>query len=198
MKNLTLIGLIILTITANLVAQKNSQMPQLSISIFNENFGLNAMPNGNPIHLGGALAIEFTRKKNGVYRATNSLELGYLKHAPIFQAAYLAWKPKYKWQFNNGIQLHTLLGLGYLHALPTQTTYQLEDGLYTAKKNTGKPGGLASIGAGFGYQIINQEGKKLTIFCRQEWMFIAPFNINNSLPFSVNSMISLGVSAQLN
>ncbi len=198
MKNLTLIGLIILAITANLLAQKKSSNPQVSISVFNENFGLNALPDGNPLHFGGAISFEFTRKKNGVYSAANSFELGYLKHAPIFQAAYLAWKPKYQWQFNNGLQLHTLLGLGYLHALPTQTTYEQEDGLYTAKKNTGKPGGLASFGAGLGYQLIKNDSQSLTIFCRQEWMLIAPFNINNLLPFSANSLISLGVSVQLN
>lgn len=198
MKKLSSICVLILAITSYVLAQKESTTSQISVSVFNENFGLNPLPSGNPVHIGGAIAVDFTRKENGVYRALNSFELGYFRHAPIFQSIYLSWKPKYEWQFNNGFQLHTLIGLGYLHTLPTQTTFEQEDGVYLPKKNSGKPGGSASFGLGLGYQITTKENKSITIFCRQEWLVIAPFNINNLLPASLNAMLSIGVTTQLN
>lgn len=195
MKNIGLHLLLLAATVFHTFAQnENKNKPAISFTIFNENFGLNPLPQGNPLHLGGTAAIEFTKKQNGVYQKTNSIELGYFKHSAVFQTAYIAWKPKYAWQFKNGLQLHSLIGLGYAHLLPTQTTFALQEGTYQAINNKGKAGGLASLGLGVGYQVAQNSQVPITIFLRQELMIIAPFNINKSLPGSANSLISIGLS----
>lgn len=198
MKNLCFMLLFLTTSTFQTFAQnETTSKTAISFTIFNENFGLNPLPQGNPLHLGGTAAIEFTKKQNGVYRKTYSLELGYFKHNSVFQTAYLAWKPKYAWQFNNGLQLHSLLGLGYAHVLPTQKTFILQEGTYQAQNNRGKSGGLASLGLGLGYQVAQDSQAPITIFLRQELMVIAPFNINKALPASANSLLSIGLTFNL-
>lgn len=192
MRNIGLLLLFIITTVSFSFAQQNNT--GFSIAVFSENFGLNALPQGSPLHLGGAIELEFTKKQNGIYRSTNNIELGYFNHSPIFQAAYLAWKPKYQWEFNNGFQLHSLIGLGYLHALPTQTTYSLEAGQYQATTNHGQPGGMAAMGLGLGYQFAKDSKAPVTLFFRQELIVIAPFNLYKDLPLGVNSMLKMGIT----
>ena len=198
MRNIGLLLLCVVTMATPAFAQTSANnKATLSFSVFNENFGLSPLPQGNPLHLGGAIAIAFTKKQNGIYRKVNNIELGYFKHETIFQAAYLAWKPQYEWQFNNGFQLHGLTGLGYLHALPTQTTFVQNDDIYEATTNLGKPGGVASLGLGLGYQFGKNNGIPVTLFARQELLLIAPFGVNESFPLGVNSLLKLGVAIQL-
>ncbi len=198
MKNIGLLLLCLVAITTHSFAQTTqANKTSLSFSIFNENFGLSPFPQGNPLHLGGTVAIAFTKKQNGIYRKVHHIELGYFKHESIFQAAYLAWKPQYEWQFHNGFQLHGITGLGYLHALPSQTTFVQNDGIYAAATNLGKPGGVASVGFGLGYQFGKNKETPVTLFARQEFLLIAPFAINESFPLGVNSLLKLGVALQL-
>lgn len=195
MRNTGLLFLFLIATVFQTFAQNETKnKTAISFTIFNENFGLNPLPQGNPLHLGGTAAIEFTKKQNGVYRKTHNLELGYFKHATVFQTAYIAWKPKYAWQFKSGLQLHTILGVGYAHVLPTKTTFTLQEGTYQAQNHSGKSGGLASLGLGIGYQIAQDNQVPVTIFLRQELMVIAPFNINKSLPGSANSLLSIGLT----
>ncbi len=198
MKNLGLLLLCFIAIATHSFAQTvQNNKAVISVSIFNENFGLSPFPQGNPLHLGGTVAIAFTKKQNGIYRKSNNVELGYFKHESVFQAIYLAWKPQYEWQFNNGFQLHTITGLGYAHIFPSQTTFVQNDGIYEAATNLGKPGGVASFGLGLGYQFGKNSGTPVTLFARQEFLIIAPFLINESFPLSANSTLKLGVTIQL-
>jgi len=198
MRNIVLLFLMLIATFYHTFAQtENKNKAAISFTIFNENFGLNPLPQGNPFHLGGTAAVEFIKKQNGIYRKTNGIELGYFKHSSVFQTAYIAWKPKYAWQFKSGLQLHGLLGLGYAHVLPTQTTFTLQEGTYHAQNNTGKSGGLASLGLGIGYQVAQDSQVPVTIFLRHELMVIAPFNINKALPASVNSILSIGLTFNL-
>ena len=198
MKSIGLLLLFLIATTTHSFAQKKPKnKAAISLAIFNENFGLNPFPQGNPLHLGGTLAIAFTKKQNGIYRKSNNIELGYFKHESVFQAVYLAWKPQYEWQFHNGFQLHGITGLGYAHIFPSQTTFVQNDGIYEAATNLGKPGGVASFGLGLGYQFGKNSGIPVTLFARQEFLIIAPFLINESFPLSANSFLKLGVAIQL-
>ncbi|MFK7935430.1 MAG: hypothetical protein AB8G22_18085 [Saprospiraceae bacterium] len=194
MKNI-LLGLLIYSIsTIYAHAQMDSRNPSVGLSVINEQFGVVPPALVFPANTGAALTLEWERKNSGIYRKKRQVELGYLRHAPIFQAAYLAWKPKYEWQFNNGFQLHTLWGIGYLHAFPTEPTYVAENGVYTQQSHRGKPGGMAVVGAGLGYQMTKNRTRPLTFFVRQEWMIAAPFKINEAFPASLNALLRVGVS----
>lgn len=197
MKNLLLSFFCSLLAFTHAVAQKTAPTKTaLELAVFNENFGFIGFQKETPLHLGGSIALGFTRKQNGVYRASNNFELGYFKHHTLFQAAYLAWKPKYEWQFNNGINLHSNLGLGYAHTFPTQETYVSENGSYVTNKNSGKPGGMAAFGLGIGYQFAQNSNAPATLFLRHELTLIAPFNLYKSLPVGVNTMLKVGVVLQ--
>lgn len=197
MKNLVFIFLCVTCTISNIFAQQENQSKtSIELAFFNENFGLLGLTKDTPLHLGGSVAIGFLKKQNGVYRGSNSFELGYFKHHTLFQTAYLAWKPKYEWQFQNGINLQSNLGLGYAHTLPTEQTYIAENGAYAAANNNGKPGGMAAFGLGIGYQFNQQSEAPTTVFLRHELTIIAPFNIYKDLPAGVNSMLKIGVVFQ--
>jgi len=195
MKKLLFLLLSIIATLTCICAQKSvAQKPSFSIALLNENFGLAGLKKNTPLHLGGSIAVGFTRKENEVYRATNTLELGYFNHGSVFQAAYLAWKPTFEWQFQNGLQLHGIVGMGYIHTLPTQQTYTQENGVYQTTNNNGRPGGLASLGLGLGYQFAQKSELPITLFVRHELAVIAPFDIYKALPLGINTMLKVGVT----
>ncbi len=177
----------------------NNRVHTISASIFNEN---TAIPfnkrNDAPKHLGGTLSYEISKKRNGVYQFTHIFQVGYYHHKDFNQAAFITWKPKFELLLLKTFSIHVTTGIGYAHSFPTYQTYQLDNGAYKKKKKSGKPHFMPSVGIGVGLDLKELGILPFTIYSRYEVFSLAPYSPKGSIPFTINTMMSFGLTYKLN
>lgn len=178
---------------------QDSLSKSLSVAGFSEHIGLPfANQRDSPLHPGISFAYERSKQRPGTYQFSHTFHLGYFYHQNFTQAFFLAWKPKFEWRFKNLVNLHLIPGIGYGHSFPTQTTYVLEGGEYVKKANAGKPHLVPSLGLGTGIHFDKFIHLPLELFCRYEAFALAPYSPGGTVPFTPNTMLSLGISYQFN
>lgn len=183
---------IILLVPLSIFGQTDiERIKGISISIFDENTSYPTWKMvRKPIHFGISASFDLKTKQKKIYNYTHIFQLGYYHHKDFHQALFLAWKPKFEWQFKNGLSVHGITGLGYLHSFPTEQTYALVDGEYKKKANFGRPHAIISFGLGLGYSFKNVP---IDVFTRYEWFLIGPYAPKSAFPSSSNTAFSLGL-----
>lgn len=198
---------IIFTITVLLLglavvhAQKKSNEIEYHISatIFDEHVAAPfSARSDSPTHLGGTVSFEVSKKRNGLYQFAHVFQAGYYYHKDFNQVAFLAWKPKFELRFSEVFNVHAILGLGYAHSFPTQTSYKFDDGKYQKKTNWGKPHAIPSIGFGTGMHLNKLLDIPVELFARYEAFGLAPYAPKGSIPLTLNTMTSFGIKYSFN
>jgi len=170
----------------------------LSATIFDEHIAAPFdVKKDAPAHLGGTLAFEISRKRDGIYQFTHIFQAGYYYHKDFNQVAFLAWKPKFELRFANTFNIHAILGIGYAHSFPVRQTYELDDGRYKKKTNLGKPHTMPSLGFGAGLHLDELLNIPIEVFGRYEAFSLAPYALKGRVPITLNTMLSFGVKVQL-
>lgn len=200
--NQKIIAIILLfSSVSNIHAQETSNQIQyhLGITLFDEH---TAEPFGtrkdSPIHLGITISFEKSKRRDGIYQFTHVFQGGYYYHQDFNQVAFLAWKPKFELRFADAFNVHSIVGIGYAHSFPTQTTYKLEDGKYQKKTNWGKPHAMPSIGFGAGLHLDELLAVPVELFARYEAFGLAPYALKGRIPVTLNTMTSFGIKYSFN
>jgi hypothetical protein len=192
---------LLLLYVSNVHAQEASNQTEyhLGITLFDEHV---ATPFGaksdSPTYLGGTISFEMSKRRGGVYQFTHIFQAGYYYHQDFNQVAFLAWKPKFELRFANTFNVNTILGIGYAHSFPTQTSFGLEDGRYQKKTNWGKPHAMPSIGFGAGLHLDKLLDVPIELFGRYEVFSLAPYAPKGSIPLTLNTMTSFGIKYSFN
>ncbi len=177
----------------------NNRVRAISASIFNENITIPFNKrNDAPKHLGGTLSYEISKKRNGVYQFTHIFQVGYYYHKYFNQVAFIGWKPKFEFRWLKTFNVHATTGIGYAHSFPTYQTYQLDNGTYKKKKNSGKSHFMPSIGVGIGVDLKELGLLPFTIYSRYEVFSLAPYAPKGTIPLTINTMMSFGLTYKLN
>lgn len=179
--------------------ETNGKEKHVSITLFDEHIAAPfSARDDSPPHLGGTVSFETSRKRNGLYQFAHVFQARYYYHKDFNQVAFLAWKPKFELRFSEVFNVHAILGLGYAHSFPTQTSYRFEDGKYKKKTNWGKPHAMPSIGFGAGLHLNKLLDIPIEVFARYEAFGLAPYAPKGRIPVTLNTMTSIGIKYLFN
>ena len=193
--------LVVFILTAKAYAQmgNDSREYHISATLFDEHVAAPFSARSySPRHLGGTVSYEISKKRNGLYQFAHIFQVGYYYHKDFNQVAFLAWKPKFELRFSKVFNVHAILGLGYAHSFPTQTSYKFDDGKCQKKTNWGKPHAIPSIGFGTGLHLNKLLDIPVELFARYEVFGLAPYAPKGSIPLILNTMTSFGIKYSFN
>ena len=106
-----------------------------------------------PYHPVIQVGSEYAYKNSTHHYLYQAANLGYIYHKYLYQGIYLDTELGYDYRFDFGLNLKTLIGIGYLHAFAVQDEYQFENGEYTLEDDWGDDRLMPSLSLGVGYRL---------------------------------------------
>ena len=125
----------------------------------------------SPIHPGVQFGTELNWKKGHRFRTYPSINVGYMFHKNLFQGVYANAELGFDFVTSFGLNLKSKLGVGYLRTYTTQQEYQLKDGQYESKRDTGNSRFMPSVALGIGYNLHKNDPFSPELFTLyQSWL----------------------------
>lgn len=165
----TLLLLSLLLLSASLFSgdkqYKNEKHP-LVISYFGE------MVLNPGIVVGTEFDIIKTKRHDFFYTINLGSYIHPKNHIPVFLNSELG----YRHNFNFGLSLDTMLGVGYFHRFVDGKVYHEKDGEIVEKPNLGMPKVMPTFSLGAGYNFSRKFGKPFSLFFKAQAFGEYPYN----------------------
>lgn len=148
------------------------------VSAFNEATSMPfSEPLTSPVHPGVSVATEFNYSKEPKHsRLFQTIGTSYYYHRHLNQAITVFSELGYEYRFKPGIELSTLLGVGYMHSFRTATEYTFKNGSYSPSKNLGVGRFTPSFSLETGYYLFPKSRTSPKIFARYQAWVEYPFS----------------------
>ncbi len=147
-----------------------------------------------PLHLGLLTGTHFTYKKTDKSHFFQTLNLAYSYHRLAQHSIYLYSEAAWRRNFDCGFSIETMLGAGYLHAIPNIEMFELnENGEYERTGKFGRPQGMADINLGIGYLINKNKEHPIRIGLNYQVWFQFPF-VQEYVPILPNTALHLSTT----
>ncbi len=138
-----------------------------------------------PVHFKGSVGITCQWNKNETHQVLQNVSIGFGYHRFIQCIIPISTEIGYRYQSTKKIFFDVFLGDGYLHSIPLNSRYILNQGVYEKTNKGGKPQGMvnARIGLGYAFKVnttieISYENLLQTPFIKS-YVPILPYNIFN-------------------
>ncbi len=126
---------------------------------------------GLPIHPGLRIGTAFTLQQKSKSQWFQTAQVGYFYHRYVHQAIQLYSETAYRYDLSSHWDIEGLLGLGYLHAIPSTPTFRLKDGQYEKRTKWGRAQLMGGLTLGIGYHIE----PNWRIFIQSQFYLQTPF-----------------------
>lgn len=110
-----------------------------------------------PIHPSFQLGTEIRYNTNETYYLYQTFNIGYMYHKHLFQGGYINSEFGFDYKLGFGLNLKSLVGLGYLHTFSTEEEYKFIGGEYIGKKDKGNSRLMPSLSVGVGFRIFRKK-----------------------------------------
>lgn len=106
-----------------------------------------------------------------------TVRAGGYNHYLSYSALFVGSEIGYRYTWKSGFNLHTLVGLNYMHKFLDSPVYEFsEDGILTEVSDVGSSHFMPSVGFGMGYTLLKGTDNPMTIFSRTEFFGEYPYN----------------------
>ncbi len=133
-----------------------NKLPALTVGYFGEMFS----------HPGMMVGAEFTIVGNQNHQLLGTLNVGWYVHRRNYHALFLNSEIGYRYTFNVGFNIHTLLGVGYFHKFADGTIYEVRNDTLKEVRNTGRPRFMPSFSLGLGWDFRKKTNLPFGLFTR--------------------------------
>ena len=147
---------------------------------------------GLPVHPGISAGTEFPYRKWPHAAIFQSAVLGYQYHRYVQHSIQLYSEFGYRYRLRWPLNLEARLGAGYLHAIPDNEIFKLENGAYVRKKGFGRPQAMAGLTLGAGFRLP----KDRSILLAYQFYAQMPF-VKSYVPVLPNTALHLGIQFPL-
>lgn len=145
-------------------------------------------------HPGFELGTGFNWKSRTKHDWFQTFKFGYSYHRFIQHSVVLYSEFGYRYKFSKGFSIAAKIGGGYLHAIPVEKIFKLqEDGTYKKKTNLGRPQAMASFSLGI-TKKISADGA--SVFLDYQQRLQLPF-IKSYVPLLPSNILVIGVNIPL-
>lgn len=147
-----------------------------------------------PLHPGILIGTDFTYKKTNKSHFFQTLNAAYSYHRLAQHSIYLYSEAAWRRNFDCGFSFETMLGAGYIHAIPDIEMFELnENGEYERTGRFGRPQGMADINLGIGYLINKAKDRPIRIGLNYQVWFQFPF-VQEYVPVLPNTALHLSTT----
>ena len=170
----------------------------VTISVFNE---ATAIPFTRfittPVHPGVQAGSGFSYRERKHAYLFQSINIGYIFHKKLYHGFFINTELSYDYKFNFGLNIKTLLGIGYLHSFTTQKEYQFENGNYQSKRDKGNSRAMLSVGTGLGCRLQKSNLYSPEIFMMYQSWAEYPYS-PGFIPVMTHTNLQLGTKFFIN
>ncbi len=145
-----------------------------------------------PVHFKGSVGLAYQWNKNNTHQLLQNASMGFGYHRFVQCIVPLNTECGYRYQSAKKLFFNIFVGGGYLHSIPLNTRYVLNNGVYEKTNKLGKPQGMVNARMGIGFLFkenafieISYENLLQTPFIKS-YVPLLPYNIFNlryALPF---------------
>lgn len=147
---------------------------------------------GMPVHPGISAGTEFPYRHWRHADLFQSAVVGYQYHRYVQHTVQLYSELGYRYRLNWPINLEARLGAGYLHAIPDNEIFKLENGAYVSHKGIGRPQAMAGLALGAGFRLP----KDWCLLLVYQFYIQTPF-VKSYVPVLPNTALHLGMQFPL-
>lgn len=141
-------------------------------------------------HPGFEIGTGFIWKTKTKHDWLQTFQFGYSYHRFVQHSLALYTETGYRYKFYKTFAAEAKLGAGYLHAIPTEKIFKLnDDGEYKKKTNLGRPQAMVGFSLGINKKITDSG---LAIFIQYQQRLQFPF-IKSYVPLLPSNMLMAGV-----
>lgn len=162
--------------TAIISKSQDSQSYPISLTVFNQGV---SYPYTNlvtqPIHPGVMVETNHFIKE-GAHSWGWSISIGYFFHRHFSNNLFLQGNLLYKYETQSGVYGQLQVGTGYLHVFRAASEYQLKNGQYMKRVDSGNGRITPSIGVELGFKLKKEEPLSPRIFSRYQTWIQYPFS----------------------
>ncbi len=193
--------LLVILLLAGLPGRAQQQSWPLHASLFSN---ATLLPPGvltrifaGPLHPGVSVGTAYTYYRNGRHEFLQTVKAGYFYHRYVQQAVQLYTEAGYRFHTRSGLDLGTLIGGGYLHAIPATQTFEWNgQSGYARKVNSGQPRTMLSATLELGYTPPALIDAPVRFFLGYQCWFQFPF-VAQYLPVLPHTALHVGVQFPL-
>jgi len=127
-------------------------------------------------HPGAIVGTELTLINNTNNQLFVTINIGAYVHPRNHGSLFASSEIGYRLTFNNGFNIHTMIGIGYFHKFLDGGIYEVIDGETDSIINSGRPKFMPSFVLGFGWDMSRQTAVPLDIFIRAQAFGEYPVN----------------------
>ncbi|MCK6691801.1 MAG: hypothetical protein L6Q97_06820 [Thermoanaerobaculia bacterium] len=147
---------------------------------------------GLPVHPGISGGTEFQYRHWPHASIFQSAVVAYQYHRYVQHTIQLYSEFGYRYRFGWPLNLEARLGAGYLHAIPDNEIFKLENGAYVRKKSIGRPQLMAGLTLGAGFRVKDD----WSILLAYQFYIQTPF-VKSYVPVLPNTALHLGLQFPL-
>lgn len=151
----------------------------------------------NPEHPSFQVGTEFRYNDNTHHYLYQTLNLGYVYHENLYQGAYINSELGYDYRLNFGLNLKTLLGVGYLHMFSTNEEYRFEDGQYTMERDRGNSRLMPSLALGLGFRTNKNNPRSPELMLLYKSWVEFPYS-PGFIPIMAHTELNIGLKLYIN
>lgn len=144
---------------------------------------------GIPVHPGCRIGTAFVLREKEKSEWFQTVQLGYFYHQYVHHAIQLYTETGYRYGFAPRWDAEGLIGLGYLHAIPSTPSFKLKDGQYKKLSSLGRPQLMGGATLGLGYTLRPE----LRVFLQSQFYIQVPF-VREYVPVLPNIAFHIGMS----
>lgn len=128
-------------------------------------------------HPGLTVSLELPFYENGGNQLFITVRCGgyfhYLNHTALFVGSEFG----YRYTFKNGLDIHTMIGVGYMHKFLGGTIYEVTDsGELVVVSDYDSPHFMPNLAFGFGYTFVKDSKNPINLYSRIEIFGEYPYN----------------------
>lgn len=173
------------------VTRAQHSMP-VRISVFSESTSMPfSRAIATPLHPGIELGTDFRWKETNRFRLYPVVTVGYHFHKHLYQAIHISGSLGIDLKLDFGLNIKSMLGIGYMHTFTTQQEYRFSNGSYRSGPDRGNARVIPSLSLGFGYRIKPSAEISPEIFALYQTWIEFPYS-PGFIPVMAHTNIHLG------